>query len=342
MIISELNKRRIHNFKANKRGYYSLIIFLTMFILSLLAEFIANDQPVLVKYKNSYYSPIVKTYPETIFGGSFETPANYRDPFISEEIKKNGWMLWPLIGFSYETINFDLQGSHPAPPNAQNWLGTDDRGRDVLARVIYGFRLCVLFGFALAIVSSVVGVSAGVLQGYFGGLIDLVFQRILEIWSSVPTLFLLLILASIIEPTFWILLFFTLLFSWMSLVGVVRAEVLKVRNFDYIMAAKSLGVSEWKIMLRHILPNSLTSTITFLPFIISGAITTLTSLDFLGLGMPSTSPSLGEILSQGKSNLQAPWLGLTGFFVVGSILTLLIFIGEAARDAFSPNKLFRN
>lgn len=342
MIISELNKRRVANFKANRRGYYSLIIFLSFFTITLFAEFIANDKPVLIKYKNSFYFPIFKSYPETVFGGSFDTEADYRDPFITEEISKEGWIRWPLIEFSYNTINFGLSESHPAPPNLQNLLGTDDRGRDVLARVIYGFRLCVLFGLVLASLSSIIGILAGVIQGYFGGLIDLLFQRFMEVWGSIPTLFLLLILASIIEPSFWILLFFTLLFSWMGLVGLVRAEVLKVRNFDYVMAAKSLGVSEWKIMTRHILPNSLVSTITYMPFIISGAITTLTSLDFLGLGMPSGSPSLGEILSQGKANLQAPWLGLTGFFVVGLILSLLVFVGEAARDAFSPNKLFRN
>lgn len=342
MSVSELNKRRAANFKANKRGYYSLMIFLTLFILSLLSEFIANDKPILIKYKDSFYSPVFKDYPETVFGGIFDSVTDYRDPFITKEINDNGWILWPLVEFSYETINFGREESHPAPPNAENILGTDDRGRDVFARVLYGFRLCVLFGLTLAIFSSIVGIVAGVIQGYFGGLVDLMFQRFMEIWGSIPTLFLLLILASLIEPSFWILLFFTLLFSWMGLVGVVRAEVLRVRNFDYVMAAKSLGVSEWKIMMRHILPNSLVSTVTFLPFIISGAITTLTSLDFLGLGMPNGSPSLGEILSQGKANLQAPWLGLTGFFVVGILLSLLVFVGEAARDALSPNKLFRS
>ncbi len=341
MNISELNKRRVANFRANKRGYYSFIIFLAVFIISLFAEFLANDKPVLIRYKDSFYSPVFVTYAETTFGGMFDTEADYRDPFIAEEITANGWMLWPLVHFSYETINFAREVNHPAPPSTENVLGTDDRGRDVFARVLYGFRLCVLFGLTLAVCSSVIGIIAGVVQGYFGGLTDLLFQRFMEIWGSIPTLFLLLILASLIEPSFWILLCFTLLFSWMGLVGVVRAEVLKVRNFDYVMAARSLGVSERKIMFRHILPNSLVSTITFMPFVISGAITTLTSLDFLGFGMPSSSPSLGEILSQGKANLQAPWLGLTGFFVVGVLLSLLVFVGEAARDAFSPNKLFR-
>jgi microcin C transport system permease protein len=342
MVFSELNKRRIANFRANKRGYYSLIIFLILFTLSLFSEFLANDKPFLVVYKNNIYMPIFKNYSETEFSGSFETEADYRDNFISQEINSNGFMLWPLIEFSYDTINFSRSESHPAHPNAQNWLGTDDRGRDVLARIIYGFRLSVLFGLALAVISSIIGIIAGVVQGYFGGLIDLLFQRFIEIWGSVPTLFLLLILTSLIQPNFWILLFFTLLFSWMGLVGVVRAEVLKVRNFDYITAAKSLGVSEFKIMFRHILPNSLISTITFLPFVVSGAITTLTSLDFLGLGMPAGSPSLGEILSQAKANLQAPWLGITGFIIVGLILSLLVFIGEATRDAFAPNKIFVN
>lgn len=341
MIISELNKRRMANFKANKRGYYSLIIFSTLFLISLFSEFIANDKPFLVKYSSSYYYPIFKSYPETTFGGTFETEADYRDSFISEKINNNGFMLWPLIKFNYNTINFTRTESHPAPPSLENLIGTDDRGRDVLARIIYGFRISVLFGLVLAILSSVIGIIAGVVQGYLGGLVDLLFQRFIEIWGSVPTLFVLIILASIIEPSFWILLFFTLLFSWMGLVGVVRAEVLKVRNFDYVMAARALGVNEKKIMFRHILPNSLVSTITFMPFIVSGAITTLTSLDFLGLGLPVGSPSLGEILSQAKANLQAPWLGITGFIVVGLILSLLVFVGEAARDAFSPNKLFK-
>ncbi len=342
MKISALNKRRWKNFKANKRGYYSLIIFLILFVISLFAELLANDRPLVISYNHSLYFPFIKSYPETTFGGSFDTEADYRDQFISDEIHKNGWMVWPLIKFDYRSINFARTENHPAKPNWENLLGTDDRGRDVLARVIYGFRISVVFGLVLAIVSSVVGIFAGLIQGYFGGLIDITFQRVIEIWGSVPTLFLLIILSSIIEPNFWILLLFTLLFSWMSLVGLVRAEVLKVRNFDYVMAAKSLGVSEGRIMLRHILPNSLISTVTFLPFVISGAITTLTSLDFLGLGLPAGSPSLGEILSQAKANMQAPWLGLTGFFTVGLILSLLVFTGEAARDAFSPNKLFRS
>lgn len=341
MQLSPINKRRVANFKANRRGYYSLVIFLILFFLTLVAEFIANNEPVLIKYKNEFYVPIFKNYAETEFGGFLDTEADYRDAFIADEINKNGYMIWPAIEFKYNTINFELQQNHPAPPNSENLLGTDDRGRDVLSRVIYGFRISVLFGLSLAILSSIIGIVAGVIQGYFGGMVDLLFQRFIEIWGSVPTLFLLLILASLIQPSFWILLCFTLLFSWMGLVGVVRAEVLKVRNYDYVMAARSLGVSEYKIMLRHILPNSLVSTITFMPFVVGGAITTLTSLDFLGLGLPVGSPSLGEMLSQGKANLQAPWLGITGFIVVSLVLTLLVFVGEAARDAFSPNKVFR-
>ena len=342
MKISELNKRRIANFKANRRGYYSFIIFLIMFTITLFAEFIANDKPILVKYNNSYYSPVFKSYPETVFGGSFDTETDYRDTFISDEINKHGWVKWPLIEFSYDTINFALAESHPAHPNKQNLLGTDDRGRDVLTRVIYGFRISVLFAIALVIPSSLIGIIAGVIQGYYGGFIDLFFQRFMEVWGSVPTLFLLLVLCSLIQPNFWILLLFMLLFSWMGLVGLVRAEVLKVRNFDYVMAARSLGVPEWKIMFRHILPNSLVSTITYMPFIMSASITTLTSLDFLGFGMPSGSASLGEILSQAKANLQAPWLGLTAFFVTSFILSLLVFIGEGIRDAFAIKNVFRN
>ncbi|HCR85081.1 MAG TPA: ABC transporter permease [Alphaproteobacteria bacterium] len=338
-MISEINKSRINAFKANKRGYYSFLIFSLLFIISLFAEFIANDKPAMIVYKDNYYFPVFKAYPETEFGGIFETETDYRDNFVQDEILRSGGKIfWPLIEFRFDTINFELQEEHPAPPNSQNLLGTDDRGRDVLARIIYGFRISVFFGLILTVVSSVIGIIAGVIQGYYGGIIDLTFQRFIEIWDSIPTLFLLIILASIIEPTFWILLCFLLLFSWMRLVGVVRAEVLKVRNFDYVQAAKALGVSERKIMLKHILPNSLVAVITFMPFVLSGSIITLTALDFLGFGLPSGYPSLGEILSQGKANLQAPWLGITGFVVLSVMLSLLIFIGEAARDALSPYK----
>lgn len=339
MRISDINKVRIKAFYSNKRGFYSLIIFLFLFFATIFAELIANDKPLLLKYEDNYYFPAFKFYPETEFGGIFETEANYRDEFIADQIEdSDGYMIWPLIEFSYRSINYSRLEPHPAPPNTENLLGTDDRGRDVLARVIYGFRISVLFGLMLTIFSSFIGVIAGAIQGYFAGLTDIIFQRFIEIWSSVPSLFLLIILASVIQPSFWILLLFVLLFSWMSLVGVVRAEVLKVRNFDYVASARALGVSEWKILFRHILPNSLVATITFMPFILTSSVTTLTSLDFLGFGLPPGSPSLGELLAQGKANLQAPWLGITGFVVLGLLLSLLVFVGEATRDAFSPAK----
>jgi microcin C transport system permease protein len=339
-MLSEINKQRLKTFKANKRGYYSFIIFFVIFFITIFAEFIANDKPAIIIYKNNYFFPIFKSYPETEFGGIFETETDYRDKFVIDEIKKTGGKIyWPLIKFSFNTINYDLEDEHPAPPNKMNLLGTDDRGRDVLARIIYGFRISVVFGFILTIFCSIIGIIAGALQGYFGGVVDLIFQRIIEIWDSIPTLFLLIILASIIEPSFWILLLFMLLFGWMRLVGVVRAEVLKVRNLDYVASAKALGVSEINILFKHILPNSLVSTVTYMPFIISGSVITLTSLDFLGFGLPSSYPSLGEILQQGKANLQAPWLGITGFVVLSVMLSLLVFIGEAARDAMSPYKI---
>lgn len=339
MALSEINKIRIKNFKANKRGFYSLIIFLVIFFITLFAELVANDKPLLLQYENSYYFPAFKFYPETEFGGIFETEADYRDDFIKGQIEESGgFIVWPLIKYSYDSINYARSEPHPAPPNWDNLLGTDDRGRDVLARVIYGFRISVLFGLVLTIVSSLIGIIAGAIQGYFAGWVDIVFQRFIEVWASVPSLFLLIILASIIEPSFWVLLFFVLLFSWMSLVGVVRAEVLKVRNFDYVLSARAQGLSEWKILFRHILPNSLVATITFMPFILTGSVTTLTSLDFLGFGLPPGSPSLGELLAQGKANLQAYWLGITGFVVLGLLLSLLVFVGEATRDALSPSK----
>jgi microcin C transport system permease protein len=341
MKLSPLTQKRIANFKNNKRGYYCFLIFLFFFIITLPAEFLANDKPIYISYKNQSYFPVVKFYPETTFGGAFETEANYKDETLLEEIKNNGFAIWPPIKFSYDSINYNLTTPFPAPPSWQNLLGTDDQGRDVLARIIYGFRISVLFGLILTILSSAIGVVAGALQGYFGGLLDLFFQRFMEIWGSMPTLFMLIILAGFVQPSFWILLVFILLFSWMSLVGVVRAEILKTRNFDYVTAAKALGVRENRIIFKHILPNSIVATITFMPFILSGSVTTLTSLDFLGFGLPVGSPSLGELLAQGKANLQAPWLGVTAFFVIASLLSLLIFFGEAVRDAFNPNKIFR-
>ena len=325
-------------FHANKRGFWSLWIFLLFFIITLFAEFIANDKPLLIKYDSKFYFPICVEYPETEFGGFLPTETEYRDPEVKELIHEKGWILWPLIPYSYDTINYNLPVPAPAPPSTQNWLGTDDQGRDVVARLIYGFRISVLFGLALTVLSSLVGISAGAIQGYFGGWVDLLFQRFIEIWQGLPILYLLIILASVVEPNFWWLLGLMLLFSWMGLVGVVRAEFLRVRNFDYVRAARALGVSNIVIMFKHILPNAMVATLTFLPFILNGSITTLTALDFLGFGLPPGSPSLGELLNQGKSNLQAPWLGITSFLVLAVMLSLLIFIGEAVRDAFDPRK----
>lgn len=364
--LSPVNQRRLDNFRRNRRGYWSFWIFLVLFGLSLFAEVIANDRPIMASYKGELLFPIVANYPEEKFGG-FLAETDYRDPFIANEISKNGWMLWPPIRFSYRTHNLDLPTPAPSPPTWRlkeeqckavatkkfpdkpnagcadletNWLGTDDQGRDVLARLIYGFRISILFGLILAGVSSIIGILAGAVQGYFGGWMDLVFQRFIEIWSSLPHLYLLIIVSSIITPSFFVLLGILLLFSWVSLVHVVRAEFLRARNFEYVNAARALGLSNRKIMLRHLLPNAMVATLTFLPFVLNSSITTLTSLDFLGFGLPPGSPSLGELLLQGKSHLQAPWLGLTGFVVIATILSLLIFIGEAVRDAFDPRKTF--
>lgn len=336
--ITPLTARRIYNFRANRRGVWSLWIFLALFVGSLFAELIANDKPLLVRYDGAFYAPVFTSYAETRFGGEFETEADYTDPFVAELIEEQGWMIWPVIRYTYDTPVLGLPTPAPSPPTAHNWLGTDDQARDVVARLIYGFRISVLFGLTLTLVSSVVGVAAGAFQGYFGGWIDLLFQRFIEVWSSVPQLYLLIILASVIEPNFWWLLGLLLLFSWMSLVGVVRAEFLRGRNFDYVRAARALGVSNRAIMFRHVLPNAMVATVTFLPFITAGSVTILTSLDFLGFGLPPGSPSLGEMLKQGKENLQAPWLGFTAFFVIATMLSLLIFIGEAVRDAFDPRK----
>jgi microcin C transport system permease protein len=364
--LSPINERRWLSFKSHKRGYWSFWAFLVLFVLSLFAEFLANDKPILVEYEGGYYMPIFSFYPETEFGGDFETEADYRDPFVQELISDSGgWILWPPVRYSYRTVDNDIPVPAPAPPfwlmdkeqrcqgypdgvNDPNctignwhWLGTDDQARDVVARLVYGFRISVLFGLVLTIVSSVVGVAAGAVQGYFGGWTDLIFQRVLEIWTSIPSLYLLIIIAAVIEPNFWILLGILLLFSWVALVGVVRAEFLRGRNFEYIAAARALGVRNLTIMFRHLLPNAMVATLTFMPFILNGSITTLTSLDFLGFGLPPGSPSLGEMLAQGKSNLQAPWLGLTGFFTIAIMLSLLIFVGEAVRDAFDPRKTFK-
>ena len=339
--LTPLDRRRLANFRANRRGFWSLWIFLAVFLVSLFAEFIANDKPIVLSYDGKLYWPIFQEYPETTFGGFLETETEYRDTEVRAMIEEKGWMVWPPIPFSYRTVNYQLTVPAPAPPSAANWLGTDDQGRDVLARLIYGFRVSVLFGLALTLSSSVIGVAAGAVQGYFGGTVDLLFQRFIEIWDGLPMLFLLIILASIVEPNFWWLLFIMLLFSWMGLVGVVRAEFLRARNFDYVRAARALGLSDTRIMIRHILPNAMVATFTFLPFILSGSITTLTALDFLGFGLPPGSASLGELLGQGKANLHAPWLGLTAFFVLAVTLSLLVFIGEAVRDAFDPRKIFK-
>jgi microcin C transport system permease protein len=366
--LSPINRRRLETFQRNRRGYWSLWIFLTLFIISLFSEFIANDKPIVASYKGQILFPVFVSYPEEKFGG-FLAVTDYRDPFIQKEIEAHGWMIWPPIRYSYSTHNLELPVPAPSPPTwlltkkqceaagaraagkgqpnrgcdgiEWNWLGTDDQGRDVVARLLYGFRISILFGLTLAAVSSVIGVAAGAVQGYFGGLIDLVAQRFIEIWSSLPHLYLLIVVSSIITPSFFVLLFILLLFSWVSLVHVVRAEFLRARNFEYVNAARALGLSNAKIMVKHVLPNAMVATLTFLPFVLNSSITTLTSLDFLGFGLPPGSPSLGELLLQGKSNLQAPWLGLTGFIVIALMLSLLVFIGEAVRDAFDPRKTMR-
>ncbi len=338
MSLTPIQQRRLRNFRNNRRGFWSLWIFLTLFGLSLVAELIANDAPLVVSYQGDLYFPVAEAVPEETFGGFLPSEADYRDSFIADEIKANGWMLWPPIRFSYDTINYDLDVPSPAPPSSENWLGTDDQGRDVAARVIYGFRISVLFGLTLTIASCIVGVAVGAIQGFYGGKIDLLGQRFIEVWSGLPVLYLLIILSSIVQPNFWWLLGIMLLFSWMGLVDVVRAEFLRARNFEYVRAARALGLGNRKIMFRHILPNAMVATLTFMPFILTGAITGLTSLDFLGFGLPSGSPSLGELIAQGKANLHAPWLGISAFVSLSVMLTLLVFVGEAVRDAFDPRK----
>jgi len=329
--------KRLRLFRSNRRGFIAFWLFAILFGLSLFAEFIANDKPIILKYQGGYYFPVVKFYPETTFGGDFLTETDYRDPYIAEKIKQNGWLIFPPIKYSYQTINYDAVPA-PSRPTSENLLGTDDQGRDILARMIYGFRISVIFGLMLTVISSAIGIFAGAIQGYFAGLTDLLLQRFIEIWSGLPEIYLLIILASIVEPNFWWLLGLLVLFSWLQLVGVVRAEFLRTRNFDYVRAARALGVGEVSIISRHILPNALISAMTFIPFIMSSSITTLTSLDFLGFGLPPGSPSLGELLGQAKSNPQAYWIGITAFITLALLLSLLIFIGEAVRDAFDPKK----
>ncbi|WP_307743352.1 microcin C ABC transporter permease [Pantoea anthophila] len=338
MPLSPLTQQRWQRFRHNRRGYWSLWIFLVLFLLSLGAELIANEKPLLVHYQQRWMLPLLFDYSETDYGGVLQTAADYQDPWLQQRIARQGWALWAPIRFSDSTLNFATQVPFPSPPSAQNWLGTDANGGDVLARLLYGTRISLLFGLLLTLFSSVIGIVVGAVQGYFGGRIDLIGQRLVEVWSGMPALFLLILLSSVIQPGFWWLLLVTVAFGWMSLVSVVRAEFLRTRNFDYIRAAQALGVSDGRIMLRHMLPNAMVATLTFLPFILCGSITTLTSLDFLGFGLPLGSPSLGELLLQGKNNLQAPWLGLAGFFTLAILLSLLIFIGEAVRDAFDPGK----
>ena len=339
--MSPIARRRIIQFRANRRGFWSLWIFLGIFLISLFAEGVANDKPLLVIFEDRLYFPIFEMVLETEYGGEFVTEAEYRDDYVSELIEAKGSIYWPLIRYSYDTINYNLPSAAPSFPTNENWLGTDDQGRDVVARLIYGFRISVIFGLALTILSSIIGVAAGAVQGYFGGRIDILSQRFIEIWSGLPVLFLLIILSSFVEPNFWWLLAIMLLFSWMGYVGVVRAEFLRARNFDYIRAAKALGVSTSKIIFRHMIPNATVATITFLPFSLSASVTALSGLDFLGFGLPPGSASLGEMVNQGRNNLQAPWLGLTSFFTLGLMLGLLVFIGEAVRDALDPRKTFK-
>ena len=370
MQVSALNKRRWRNFRANKRAYWSLIIFSICFLLSLFAELIANDKPILVKYRGEYFFPIANFYPETAFGGDFKTEAVYRDPEVQclimsggledcfetpEEIINTissksfvpdnnafirGYSVWPIIPYSYDTP-VDRPGAAPLPPNSENILGTDDTKRDVLARVIYGFRLSIVFTIIVTSLSSVIGIIAGAVQGYFGGRTDLFFQRFIEIWSGVPSLYIIIIMFAILGRSFWLLVFLTVLFGWMGLVGVVRAEFLRARNLEYVRAAKALGVSNWKIMFKHMLPNAMVATLTMLPFIVTGTIASLAALDFLGFGLPSSAPSLGELTLQAKQNIQAPWLGFTAFFTFAIMLALLVFIFEGVRDAFDPRKTFK-
>lgn len=336
--VNPITWRKWQNFKANRRGYYSLWIFLALFFLSLFAELIANDRPLYIEYDGRAHFPVMKVYTEVDFGGEFESEAEYSDPYVRDLIEEKGWILSPVVPWSFDSIDYESEENHPSTLSARHLLGTDDQGRDVLARVIYGFRISVLFGLILTLVSSVIGILVGAFQGYFGGNVDLIGQRFIEIWQGLPMLYLLIIMSAAIAPGFYTLLFLMILFSWTALVGVVRAEFLRARNFDYVRAAKALGVSDTTIMYRHVLPNAMVATITFMPFILSGGVATLTSLDFMGFGLPPGSPSLGELLNQGKNNLQAPWLRITAFLVLSVMLSLLVFIGEAVRDAFDPRK----
>lgn len=336
--MSPIMQARVQRFKQNKLGFGCFIVFIIIFVLSLAAELIANDKPLLVKYEQSLYLPVFKAYPETTFGGVFETEADYKDPVVQQLIADRGWAVWPLIEFSYQTPNLDLAVPVPSAPTAQNWLGTDDQGRDVLARILYGLRVSLLFGFALTFASAALGILVGAIQGYYGGWVDLIGQRVLEVWGGLPMLFMVMILVSLFTPSVYWLFVIMLLFGWTTLVGLVRAEFLRARNFDYVRAARSLGVTDRTIMFRHILPNAMSSSLSQLPFMLTANITALTALDFLGYGLPPDAASLGELLLQGKNNLNAPWLALSGFFTLAIVLSLLIYIGEATRDAFDPRR----
>ena len=367
MALSQLNQRRLRNFKANRRAYISLVMFSVLFGLSLIAELLANDRPLLINFKGSYYTPVFRFYSEVDFGGDFRTEAIYRDRVvqcliiaggnpscwdddeatiadaadgdIAGQAVQPGWILWAPIRYSYSTVN-DITGAAPSAPDRLHWLGTDDTARDVLARVIYGFRLSVAFALITTLLTSVIGIAAGAVQGFFGGLVDLTLQRIIELWGSIPTLYVIIIVAAILPMSFWLLVFLMVLFGWTGLVGVVRAEFLRARNFEYVRAARALGVSNRVIMFRHVLPNAMVATLTFLPFIVTGAVGTLATLDYLGFGLPSSLPSLGELTKQAKDNLQAPWLGFTAFLTYSVMLSLMVYIFEGVRDAFDPRKTF--
>jgi len=337
MSLSPITQRRLHKFKQNKRAYYSLWILGFIFMVALCAELFCNSEPYLVVCDGEVYVPFMKTYSDKTFGGGLETPADYKDPYTQSYIqKKGGWILWPPVRYGASTVN--LEKTAPSPPSGENWLGTDDLGRDVFARLLYGFRLSMVFGFGLMFLSVILGISAGAVQGYFGGLVDLLMQRWIELWSGLPVLFLLIVLSGFVRPTFFWLLGIMLLFSWMRLASLVRAEFLRVRSYDYVRAAQVLGVPAWRIMVRHMLPNAMVATFTFLPFLLNHSISTLTTLDFLGFGMPAGSPSLGELTRQAKNNLHAPWLALASFFSIATVLMLITFLGEGLRDAFDPRR----
>ncbi|WP_288391590.1 ABC transporter permease [uncultured Acinetobacter sp.] len=336
--MSPVMQQRLARFKQNRLGFICLIVFAVIFVLAIFSELIANDKPLVVKYQQSYYFPVIQSYPETTFGGVFETETDYKDPAVQQLIDRDGWALWPVIPFSYQTPNLELAVPVPSPPSQQNWLGTDDQGRDVLARILYGLRVSLLFGFALTLCAAFIGILIGALQGYYGGWVDLIGQRVLEVWGGLPMLFMVMILVSMFTPSVYWLFVIMLLFGWTALVGLVRAEFLRARNFDYVRAARVLGVADRTIIFRHILPNAISSSLSQLPFMLTANITALTALDFLGYGLPPDAASLGELLLQGKNNLNAPWLALSGFFTLALVLSLLIYVGEATRDAFDPRR----